>query len=124
MTGATIKQFDTLLSKLSGQLRIIIRIVLGIILSTPTVAVQAPAHIDCLLERLNRLLAHIAVAVFTVQPGSNVWAMIKMDEIRHLIDRHPIDRLVGGRFGVITLYIAGQLLQFSRPLINSHTFIL
>ena len=77
------------------------------------VTVDAPAHVDGLFNCFHSLFAHIAVAVLAVQPGRDVWAVIEMHKIRHLVDRDPINRFV-------LLYIRAEFLQLDRPLCDWH----
>ena len=67
---------------------------LGIVLGLLTMAIKTPAHIHDLRILIYGHLAHIAVAIFTVQSRGNMRSMDKMDKIRNLCDRDPYDGLV------------------------------
>ena len=94
MTRSTIDQFGALLGQGDGNSRIIAGVIRCIVFGLCFVAVDAPAHINGLFQCGNRLFAHIAVAVFAVQSGGDMRAVVEMHEVGHLIDRHPIDWLV------------------------------
>ena len=58
------------------------------------VTVDAPTHVDGLLYCGYGLFTHIAVTVFAVQASCDVWPVIEMHKIRHLVNWNPIDGLV------------------------------
>jgi len=79
MAGAAVEQLGAL-----------DRVVLGFGL----VAVETPAHVDGLFECGDCLFAHVTMAVFAVQPGGDMRTVIEVHKVWHLVNRHPIDRLV------------------------------
>ena len=89
------------------QFGVLDRVIFGLGLVT----IDAPAHVDGLFQRGDRLFAHIAMTVFAVQPGGDVRAVVEMDKIRHLINGNPINRLV-------FLHKCVEFLKFGRPLRN------
>ena len=74
-----------------------------VILGFGFVTGDAPTHIYSLLECGNSLFAHVTMTIFAVQTGGDMWAMIEMHKIRHLVNRNPVD-------GLVFLYILIELL--------------
>ena len=84
-----------------------------VILGFGFVTVNTPAHVDSLFKCGNGFFAHIAMAIFAVHTGCDVRAMVKVNKVRYLIDRDPLD-------GFILLNKIVQFYQFSRPFIHGH----
>ena len=59
-----------------------------------SMTIQTPPHVHDLRILVNLHRRQITMAILTVQACSNVRPVRKVDEIRHLGDRHPGDFLV------------------------------
>ena len=65
-----------------------------IIASAFAVTGQTPAHVHHLWILSNPHVGHVAVAPLAIQSRRNMRPVRKMDEVRHLGDRHPGNLLI------------------------------
>ncbi len=93
MASTAIRKLRALFSQHGRNRRIIGRIVLNIIFRLGAMTIQAPTHVHYLRVLIDGHLAHITVAILTVQTGRDMGAMNEVHKVWHHCHRRPMDGL-------------------------------